>query len=291
MSVSCDSQACSSLFTSASHSCGNSGECNYEVFYGDASFSKGKLGFESINFGDQNATFPNSIFGCGNENSMSGDRIENVTGLVGLGGGNVSLVSQIGDKIDHKFSYCLVPSNLTSTSKLQFGGDGIIIGREVVFTPLIIKSFAPTFYYLNLEEISVGQKSVKTGQNDGNIIIDSGTTLTLLEPSLYNDFVGLIKLVIGVEPEPIPPEPFDFCFTSSDDMHLTNIVFQFTQAKVVLNPQNFLIDYDSNLRCLAILSSPLQFSIFGNVAQTNFQVVYDLGAKKVSFAPTDCSKS
>ncbi|KAK7401627.1 hypothetical protein VNO78_13249 [Psophocarpus tetragonolobus] len=287
MSVPCNSQTCTLL---RRHSCANSGACEYIYSYGDKSFTSGGLATETINFGDQGVTFPNSFFGCGTYNVLTPSTNGKMTGLVGLGAGKLSLVSQIGDKIGHKFSYCLLPFTSSSTSKLIFGDEAIIKGNGVESTPLIIKPSFPSYYFLNLEAITVGQKSVPTGQNDGNIIIDSGTTLTFLEPSFHNKFVSLVKEALGVEEEPNPPSPFNFCFRYKEGMNLTNIVFEFKGAKVALSPKNLFLQLDTNLLCLAIVPTNQPVSIFGNVAQIDFQVEYDLEGKKVSFAPTDCSR-
>ncbi|MCH97401.1 aspartic proteinase CDR1-like, partial [Trifolium medium] len=249
-----------------------------------------ELGTDSISFGSIDVTFPKSIFGCGHNNVVTFNGSGKVTGLVGLGAGPLSLVSQLGDSIGHKFSYCLVPLHSNTTSKLKFGDEAIINGNGVVSTPLIIKSSQPSFYYLNLEGITVGQKTVQTGQTDGNIIIDSGTTLTSLETSFYNNLVAYVKEVIGVEEVKNPPSGYTFCFTSGDQTKFPEFVFHFTGADVTLKPENLFVAYAKNLSCLSVIPDN-QTSIFGNRAQVDFIVEYDLEGKKVSFAPSDCSKN
>ncbi|RDX66618.1 Aspartic proteinase CDR1, partial [Mucuna pruriens] len=214
-------------------------------------------------------------------------------GLVGLGAGPLSLVSQIGDQIGHKFSYCLLPFSSNSTSKLKFGNEAIITGNGVVSTPLIIKPSLPTYYFLNLESVNIGQKMIQTGQTDGNIIIDSGTVLTYLEESFYYNFVASLQEALPVEATQDLPFPLNFCFPYHDNMVLPAIAFQFTGAIVSLNPKNLFFGFDdSNMLCLTVVPSTLSgISIFGNIAQFDFQVEYDLEEKKVSFAPTDCTKN
>lgn len=69
----------------------------------------------------------------------------------------------------------------------------------VAETPLAAKEPA-TFYYLTLEAISVGNKrfAVYKGSSteEGNIIIDSGTTLTFLPPELHADLVMALEEAI-----------------------------------------------------------------------------------------------
>jgi hypothetical protein len=299
--ISCDTQSCT-LLPKKQQFCGKFNECLYSYHYGDKSYSIGELGVDSISFGSNslvqgvnndnvNISFPKSIFGCGYFNVFTGDNSVRTAGLVGLGAGPLSLVSQLGDSIGHKFSYCLVSFTSNSSSKLKFGNEAIITGDGVVSTPLIIKPSEPTFYYLNLEGISVGQKTIQTGQtNYGNIIIDSGTTLTYLEQSFFDDFVTSVKEVIGIEEREETPSPFHYCFTYQPGVGFPSIVLHFTGANLSLEPKNMLLLYENNLVCLAVVPSNLQgISILGNVAQVDFQVEYDLQGKILSFVPSNCS--
>ncbi|XP_020207695.1 aspartic proteinase CDR1 [Cajanus cajan] len=294
--LSCGSQPCL-YFPPRLRRCGNSGECIYVYQYVEQSFTAGLLGTETINLGskveNQTVNFPNSVFGCGLYNNLSFPTSDKVTGLVGLGPGPLSLVSQIGDQIGYKFSYCLLPFSSNSTSKLRFGTEAAITGNGVVSTPLIIKPNLPTFYFLNLESVTIGQKVVQTGQTDGNIIIDSGTVLTYIDQTFYSNFVASLQEALTVEATQDLPFPFNFCFPYRENMAFPDIAFQFTGARVSLNPKNlFLWVEDRDILCLAVVPRALStgISIFGNIAQIDFQVEYDLQGKKVSFAPTDCTK-
>ncbi|GAU48901.1 hypothetical protein TSUD_98920 [Trifolium subterraneum] len=165
-------------------------------------------------------------------------------------------------------------------------------GDGVVSTPLIIKPSEPTFYYLNLEGISVGQKTIQTGKTGGNLIIDSGTTLTYLDQPFFDDFVTSVREVIGLEERRDTPSPFHYCFTYQPSVGFPSIVLHFTGANLSLEPKNVLLLYEDNLVCLAVVPSNLEgISILGNVAQVDFQVEYDLQGKKLSFVPSNCAKN
>ncbi|CAJ1958125.1 unnamed protein product [Sphenostylis stenocarpa] len=295
MGTTCDSQPCLLLPPHLRH-CGTSAQCIYIYQYGDESFTSGLLSTETLSFasqgGTQTVSFPNSIFGCGLYNNFTVFSSDKVTGLVGLGAGPLSLVSQIGDQIGHKFSYCLLPFNSTSTSKLKFGDDAIITGNGVVSTPLIIKPSLPSFYFLNLEAVTIGQKTLATGSTDGNVIIDSGTVLTYLEPTFYYNVAASLQETLGVELLQDIPSPLHFCFPYRDNLAFPAIAFQFTGASLSLRPEHLLIALgDTNMLCLTMVPSTLSgISIIGSFSQFDFQVEYDLEGKKVSFAPTDCSK-
>lgn len=294
--LSCDSQPCTSSNIYYCPLVGNL--CLYTNTYGDGSSTKGVLCTESIHFGSQTVTFPKTIFGCGSNNDFMHQISNKVTGIVGLGAGPLSLVSQLGDQIGHKFSYCLLPFTSTSTIKLKFGNDTTITGNGVVSTPLIIDPHYPSYYFLHLVGITIGQKMLQvrtTDHTNGNIIIDLGTVLTYLEVNFYHNFVTLLREALGIsETKDDIPYPFDFCFPNQANITFPKIVFQFTGAKVFLSPKNLFFRFDDlNMICLAVLPDfyAKGFSVFGNLAQVDFQVEYDRKGKKVSFAPADCSKN
>ncbi|KAK9275867.1 hypothetical protein L1049_023140 [Liquidambar formosana] len=283
--LSCGSKPCTKL---SRKTCSKTNGCQYYNSYGDGSYTAGDLATETFVFRSTNgeaAAFPTSVFGCGRRNSGAFTGSE--AGLVGLGGGPLSLVSQLGAEIEHKFSYCLHPRSASSTSKLRFGMEAIISGEGIVSTPLVPKS-PSTFYYLTLEGISIGGKTLPSTLGEGNIIYDSGTTLTMLESSFYNDLEAVIKEAIPLEPAEAP-SPFSLCYATASSNRLPDMMFHFTGADLLLHPLNTFME-TNNLNCLSIIPSDGSLSIFGNVAQMNFQVEYDLEEKKVSFAPADCTK-
>lgn len=157
--LSCSTRQCRSL---SERKCKRN-QCHYSYSYGDGSFTVGNLAAETITLGSTSGrpvALAKSVFGCGHNNSgaFSGQ----VSGLVGLGGGSISLISQLGSSIGGKFSYCLVPffSRTANSSKLNFGSKGVVSGEGTMSTPLIRKN-PDTFYFLTLEAISVGKKRIK----------------------------------------------------------------------------------------------------------------------------------
>ena len=292
--VPCNSSPCKALDTA---SCGtDKNTCQYGYSYGDQSFTNGDLGVETLTIGSttsRQVTLPNIVFGCGHNND--GTFSEAGSGIIGLGGGPLSLVSQLNNSIGGKFSYCLVPTeNSNVTSKINFGSNGLVSGNGVVSTPLVAKD-PSTFYYLTLEGISVGNKrfaykasSKAVASNEGNIVIDSGTTLTLLPPEFHADLVSALEKAIDAERVHDPRGVLSLCFRSKDDIDVP-ITVHFTGADVKLKPINTFARMDDDLVCFTMIPSD-GLAIFGNIAQINFLVGYDLKAKKVSFLPADCTK-
>ncbi|XAR57633.1 Nepenthesin [Bertholletia excelsa] len=269
----------------------NSRHCVYQYTYAHGSYTNGVLAVDIFIFDStdgQRVALSNAMFGCGHNN---GGNLG--SGLVGLGAGPLSLISQLGRNIDYRFSYCLPVTN--SSSKLKFGGDAILSGRRVVSTPLTIYSSDTLYhYYLTLGSASVGNKKIvnsQTASNEGNIIIDSGTTLTMLESSFYNDLEVVLRETISLETIRDPDGNYHLYYDqrSFSNIPEMTVVFHFNGADVPLRKLNLFRSISTDLTCLAMLPSK-GTSIYGNWAQINFQVEYDLANKQVSFASANCAE-
>ncbi|KAI3879464.1 hypothetical protein MKX03_014084 [Papaver bracteatum] len=279
--------------------------CKYNASYGDGSISIGNFARETLTFQSTEGTesvisVTNMAFGCGHNNTGIFSALG--AGLVGLDAGPFSLVSQLGPAIDHKFSYCLVNINANKTvSKLTFGSNPkLVSGSKVVSTPIIFKE-TQSFYFLTLEAISVGDIRIpfntSTSSNNevllekGNIVIDSGSTITSLPTDFYAAFEAEMKKAITVDPVIDPNTSLRLCYPGdSDPSSVPTVTAHFTDADIVLNTLNLFKlngDTDELFACLAFLPTD-DVAIYGNIVQNNFIVEYDLANKMVSFMSTDC---
>ncbi|KAM1124865.1 hypothetical protein ACFX11_040406 [Malus domestica] len=299
-SLSCSSSQCNSLNGTCSSE--SSSNCQYEVTYGDQSYSHGDFARETLTLESttgRNIAFPKTLIGCGFDNKFSAGR-GSASGIVGLGGGSESLITQLGSSIDGKFSHCLVPLGSETTSKLNFGSNAVVTGTGVVSTPIVQGQDPKTFYFLTLEGISVGNTRIPSSSSsafssgEGNIIIDSGTTLTLLPPSVYSDLEAEVDKAVGsLERVQLPGVPLNRCYkiseSSSDDFNPPTITVHFSGGDLKLPPTNTFIRVSEEAVCFVFSASP-SVSIFGNLSQMNFLVGYDTKEGTVSFKPTDCTK-
>ncbi|KAM4072202.1 hypothetical protein ACB094_11G119800 [Castanea mollissima] len=278
--VSCTSSLCKSPYNSCSI---DGTRCQYSMEYGDESFSKGDLAVETITLGSNtghSVPLRKTIIGCGHNNNDTSE-IKASTGVVGLGGGKLSLVSQLHSSIGGKFSYCLVPftySQYNTSSKLNFGSHAVVSG----------------FGTLTLEAMSVGSKRLKlsgsssSGVSKGNIIIDSGTALTKLPTEFYKKFESAVAEEINFERIDDPSHELSLCYNHSDDTYFPIITAHFSCADVKLNRASTFAPVTYGIVCLALVAA--EPSIFGNLAQSNLLVGYDLVEKTISFKTTDCTK-
>ncbi|GMI67161.1 Atypical Aspartic Protease in Roots 1 [Hibiscus trionum] len=270
--------------------------CKYTYSYGDYSMTQGEMATETLTFGK--VSVPKIGFGCGKDNE--GEGFSQGAGLVGLGRGALSLVSQLKEP---KFSYCLTLFDDTQKSTLLMGSIARVdraIGA-VKTTPLIRNPLQPSLYYLSLDGISVGRTRLHIKKSSfalrkdgtGGLIIDSGTTITYLEEGAFDavkkGFTKHMKLPLDNS----GAAGLDLCFTlplGTKEVKVPKLVFHFKGADLDLPAENYMIaDSESGLVCLAMGSSN-DISIFGNVQQQNMMVLHDLKQQTVSFVQTQCHK-
>ncbi|XP_027062655.2 aspartic proteinase CDR1-like [Coffea eugenioides] len=296
--LSCNSPLCSDPGTTF---CDFRNKCGYRVSYGDGSFSNGDLSTETFTFescSTRNVSIPNVAFGCGQ--ASGGIFQETSSGIVGLGGGALSIIKQLNGSIGGKFSYCLVPRDSNFSSKINFGSNAVVSGPGVLSTPLI-KQYTDTFYYLNLTGFSVGNTRIpydglskpdNSSPNDfpgGNIIIDSGTTLTFVLQDFYQRLEAkVIKITRGTRVSD-PGGQFSLCYKVEKRLKIPKIVAHFANADIKLPPDGTFLEVSKGIVCLAIVPTD-GIAIFGNVLQINHLIGYDLVNKKLSFLPTSCTK-
>ncbi|RDX87007.1 Aspartic proteinase CDR1, partial [Mucuna pruriens] len=292
--MSCHSKFCNTQ-NLENAKCDQKNRCEYGYSYADGSYTEGKLAFETLSLGTSNPiSISNIVIGCAHNTAGIFDAAG--SGLIGLGGGNLSLISQLGTG-GKKFSYCLVPITKNSTSKINFGNDSVVSGPEVVTIPLITMA-GPLL--VTLEALSVGKERIafaykgdtKTNPDavGGFMIIDTGTTLTLLPLHVYNGLVSALGKVITAKRVRDHNGTFSLCYERSigHNIRLPIITMHFKGGDVKLHPANTFSWVRKNVVCLTMTSSDI--AVLGNLAQMNFLVGYDLDARTVSFKRVDCTK-
>ncbi|CAH9077637.1 unnamed protein product [Cuscuta europaea] len=286
----CNSAACK-LTVGDAQTCTEHNTCEYKVSYNDDSATAGDVATDVVSFGD-GATFKNVVFGCGHENS--GDFSEDTSGIVGLGLGPSSIVQQLAQSIGGKFAYCF-SSDPNGWSHISFGPEAAVKEIYTVVTPFSREG--DDFYWVTLNSVSVyGEDSKKvvkfsgaSTQRKGNIIIDSGTTLTYLPGDMYNNLESEVKEAIPLTPAD-PMSPFKLCYNSGSTFKVPNIVANFAGGDVFIKDGAF-VKVTKGVFCLTLVPAEDDNYTYGNMAQLNYIVGYDLGANTVSFTPSDCSKN
>ncbi|KAF3779064.1 Aspartic proteinase [Nymphaea thermarum] len=303
----------SSLCTDIGH-CDLQKRCEYTYVYADRTYAKGTLASETITFevsDGQSVKIPNINFGCGHENE-SFAYFNGASGIIGLGGGPLSIVSQLGSLVDYKFSYCLNSPISNSISLLKFGASvqPPVATRKVVKTPLVKPPANETsVYYVALNDISVGKKKLNvpartfkptpngkggTIADYGGTIIDSGITFTFLALEAYNLLEPALKSAVKLQsvPSPLPHRHLCFSYNDPNDLDgLPNVILHLEGGDWLLPPSNAFVVFAEGVVCSTFIAGPRRFTIIGNTAQQNVYIEYDLKNRMLLLAPTDCSRS
>ncbi|KAL7114339.1 hypothetical protein ACP275_04G114900 [Erythranthe tilingii] len=299
--VPCSSQSCSSLQYSAF--CGNNNNnnnnantCDYAVTYGDGSYTRGELGTDRLLLGP--TPVENFIFGCGKENK---GLFGAASGLMGLGRSDLSMISQTSDLFQGVFSYCLPDTDSATSGSLVLGSDTSLYKNStpISYTNLVRNPMLNSFYVLNLTGITIGGvrlQSPNFGKN--GILIDSGTVITRLPPSIYTAVkTEFLKQFTGYPSAP-SFSILDTCFNLSgyEEVNIPTLRMWFdgdAEMTVDVSGMFYFVRRDASQVCLALASLAYEgeTGIIGNYQQRNIRVVYDTKVMKVGFAKETCSFS
>ncbi|BBN06413.1 aspartyl protease family protein [Marchantia polymorpha subsp. ruderalis] len=308
--LSCSSKICQRLKEQQNYAGCRPG-CRYSYFYGDQTHTNGDMALESLTIlttDGGSLTVPRFAFGCGHDNVGSLNQT-GASGIIGLGRGRFSFPSQLRPYIGSKFSTCFVNRELASqkTSPLLFGDSAAVSVPGMQYTPMVSGNYsAATFYYVNVEGISVGDKridiaqskaafSIDPGTGEGGTILDSGSTLTSLVKHVYYRVMHEFLVQAPMYPQVnFNKYGLDLCFEVSKiaDPKLPTLTFHLTNATWTMPQENIaLVMRDGNdgvYMCVALTQSKFGVNIIGNIQQQDFQIVYDLANSQIGFAKVKC---
>ncbi|KAG6637052.1 probable aspartyl protease At4g16563 [Carya illinoinensis] len=266
---------------------------------------------------------PNFTFGCAH--TTLGEPI----GVAGFGRGLLSLPAQLASfspQLGNRFSYCLVshsfdqdrvrrPSPLIlgryDEHEKDLGNDG----AGFVYTSMLENPKHPYFYCVGLEGISVGKRTIPAPETlkridrrgSGGMVVDSGTTFTMLPASLYGSVVIEFERRVGRAHERASEVEektgLGPCYYYDKVVNVPAVVLHFVgnKSSVVLPRRNYFyefVDGDKKRRvgCLMLMNGGDEEELsggpgatLGNYQQQGFEVVYDLETRKVGFARRHCA--
>ncbi|KAJ0025843.1 hypothetical protein Pint_08455 [Pistacia integerrima] len=244
-----------------------SSNCLFNQSYGGDSIFSATLVKDSLSLA--NDVIPNFAFGC--INSISGGSVP-PQGLLGLGRGSMSLLSQSGS----------------------------LYSGAIRTTPLLRNPHRPSLYYVNLTGVSVGRVKVPIAHellsfnpNTGSgTIIDSGTVITRFTEPIYaairDEFRKQVKgpfSTLGA---------FDTCFAATNEAVAPAITFHFTGLDLKLPMENSLIHSSAGtLACLAMAGAPNNvnsvLNVIANLQQQNHRILFDVANSRLGIARELCN--
>ncbi|CAK8565654.1 unnamed protein product [Lathyrus sativus] len=290
--ITCTSPDCTQLSsaTGINPGCSRSTKaCIYGIQYGDRSFSVGYFSREQLTLTPTD-TVDNFLFGCGQDNE---GLFNGIAGLLGLGRHPISFVQQTSQKYGNTFSYCLPPTS-SGVGHLTFGGAAD--NNYLSYTPSPAASRGASFYFLDIVGISVGRTKLPISSSlftSGGAVIDSGTVITRLPPTVYTSLRDSFKKGMSKYPPASSFSLFDTCYDLSgvEVVSIPKVNFFFGGGVTVeLVAPGILYVLSLKQVCLAFAANgdDSDVTIFGNVQQRTLEVVYDVGGGRIGFGSNGC---
>lgn len=298
--VPCNSSSCDALQVATGMSgqtCGSADQpaaCSYALSYRDGSYSRGVLAHDKLSLAGED--IEGFVFGCGTSNQGP---FGGTSGLMGLGRSQLSLVSQTMDQFGGVFSYCLPLKESGSSGSLVLGDDSSVYRNStpIVYTSMVSDPMQGPFYFLNMTGITVGGQEVESSgfSSAGKAIIDSGTIITTLVPSVYNAVRAEFLSQLAEYPQAPAFSILDTCFnlTGLREVQVPSLKFVFegsVEVEVDSKGVLYFVSSDASQVCLALasLKSEYDTSIIGNYQQKNLRVIFDTLGSQIGFAQETC---
>ncbi|KAK4802561.1 hypothetical protein SAY86_000764 [Trapa natans] len=271
-----------------------SASCFFNQTYGGDSSFAATLVRDSLTLGTD--VVPNYAFGC--ISSTSGRSLP-PQGLLGLGRGAMSLLSQTGPLYSGVFSYCL-PSfkSYYFSGSLKLGPAGQPKGIRT--TPLLKNPHRPSLYYVNLTAISVGAVLVRVDPallafnpaTGAGTIVDSGTVITRFIQPVYEAVRDEFRKQVHGPFSSLGA--FDTCFAATSEASSPVVTFHFQELDLRLPMENTLIHSSAgSLACLAMAAAPNNvnsvLNVIANLQQQNLRILFDTINSRLGIARELCN--
>ncbi|KNA15520.1 hypothetical protein SOVF_097570 [Spinacia oleracea] len=238
---------------------------------------------------------PHLVFGCIKKTTGSSVPPQ---GLLGLGRGPLSLLSQTQSLYRSTFSYCL-PSFRSSNFSGSLKLGPVAQPKKIHYTPLLKNPRRPSLYYVNLVGIKVGRKTLSippaalafNPTTGAGTIIDSGTVYTRLALPAYTALRDEFRHQMR-KANVTSLGGFDTCY--SVPVTVSSITFLFQDMKLTMDQDNFLLrSASTSISCLAIAASPdnvnSSLNIVASMQQQNHRVVYDIPNNRIGISHELCT--
>ncbi|CAN4123345.1 unnamed protein product [Withania somnifera] len=289
-SITCEQDVCTAMFEATSSDCKVGKPCEYMVSYGDGSstggyFVKDNIYLDQVSGDYKTSSLQGNItFGCSSKQSGDlGTSTNAVDGIIGFGGANMSVISQLAaaGTVKKMFAHCLNGANGGGIFSI-----GQVVEPKVNSSPLLANR---AHYTISLKDIAVGGEvlniptSIFDSKSSKGAIIDSGTTLVYLPSKAYN---ALMNKLMEKQPE-LKTHHIDgdfncFMYRGNVDDGFPAVTFQFMgNLSLTAYPHDYLFQVHTNEWCIGWQEGTQgkdgnEFFLLGDLVLSNKLVVYDL---------------
>ncbi|KAF7030412.1 hypothetical protein CFC21_041953 [Triticum aestivum] len=318
--ISCASDTCTKSLPFSLATCPTPGSpCAYDYRYKDGSAARGTVGTESATIAlsgreERKAKLKGLVLGC--SSSYTGPSFEASDGVLSLGYSGISFASHAASRFGGRFSYCLVDhlSPRNATSYLTFGPNPAVSSPRASpsscaaaaprarQTPLLLDRRMRPFYDVSLKAISVAGEFLKIPravwdvEAGGGVILDSGTSLTVLAKPAYRAVVAALSKGLAGLPR-VTMDPFEYCYNWTSpsgkdaDVAVPKMAVHFAGAARLEPPgKSYVIDAAPGVKCIGLQEGPWPgISVIGNILQQEHLWEFDIKNRRLKFQRSRCT--
>jgi hypothetical protein len=250
---------------------------------------------------NHNTTLAGVVLGCAF--SRTGQSFASADGVLSLGNSKISFATQAAARFGGRFSYCLVdhlaPRDVTGYISFGPGREGDTPPTSNQ-TPLLLDPALP-FYTVTVQAVQVAGVALDVPgevwdvKRNGGVILDTGTTLTVLASPAYKAVVGALSKHLTGVPK-VSMDPFEYCYNwtarGPDAQEIPKLTVQFAGPALFEPPaKSYVIDVAPGVKCIGVQEGEWPgVSVFGNILQQEHLWEFDLNNQWVRFRPSSCTK-
>ncbi|XP_058731106.1 aspartic proteinase Asp1-like [Vicia villosa] len=302
--VPCKDPLCASLQPNDDYTCEDPNQCDYEIKYADQFSTLGVLlnDVYLLNFTNGVQLKVRMALGCGYDQIFSPSSYHPLDGILGLGRGKASLVSQLNSQglVRNVIGHCL-------SSR---GGGYIFFGNaydssQMSWTP-ISSIHSGKHYSAGPAELVFGGR--KTGVGSLDIIFDTGSSYTYFNSPAYHALISLVNKELHRKPLKVAPDDqtLPMCWHGKKPFRSINEVKKYfkpltlsfgnggkVKSQFEIPPEAYLIISNKGNVCLGILNGPEvglgELNLIGDISMLDKVMVFDNEKELIGWGPADCN--
>ncbi|CAI5980671.1 unnamed protein product, partial [Closterium sp. NIES-64] len=297
---------------------GADGECEFVYSYADNSSTSGRVMIDTLDLPTvaDGMVRDKMLFGCGQYQAGNLAKSSYIYGLMGMGVGPISPLTQLytAGHVPFAFSFCFDSANDT--------GSHLVLGRTPPPPALRSTTLLPNdrpFYFIDVVRMTVEGATLPGSENlaptnatqaaqgaggstggaesRGGVIVDSGTTLTILPSDLY---ASVLQTVFAGQEVFFVPELNLDCivlgFFDGAPPAFPVIHMEMADGAVWSIPSsNYLSRFDDGFDqyyCATMMAAPDNFPVSVIIGETwvlDTYISVDIEKKQLGWAPLNCS--